>query len=115
MLLPVQIVRHAARVSGPVLDWLGRQIEVPADTLLAATKGSPALWCVSGCRRRAGINASARAQCTTAEPAPQKDCAHCVIAACAIRNDLGVIHVDRDFELLASVSGPSATTGRRRA
>ena len=29
----------------------------------------------------------------------------CVIAACAIRNDLAVFHVDRDFELLASVSG----------
>ena len=28
-----------------------------------------------------------------------------VIAACAIRNNLTVYHVDRDFELLASVSG----------
>jgi predicted nucleic acid-binding protein len=29
----------------------------------------------------------------------------CVIAACAIRNDLAVLHIDRDFERLASVSG----------
>jgi predicted nucleic acid-binding protein len=28
----------------------------------------------------------------------------CVIAACAIRNDLEVLHIDRDFDLLASVS-----------
>lgn len=29
----------------------------------------------------------------------------CLIAACALRHDLQIVHVDRDFELLAAVSG----------
>lgn len=29
----------------------------------------------------------------------------CLVAACAIRHDLSVLHIDRDFDLLASVSG----------
>ena len=29
----------------------------------------------------------------------------CVIAVCALRNDLAVLHRDRDYEALASVSG----------
>jgi len=29
----------------------------------------------------------------------------CVIASCAIRHDLEVVHVDRDFEAIARVSG----------
>lgn len=29
----------------------------------------------------------------------------CLIAACALRNDLEILHVDRDYEALAKVSG----------
>lgn len=41
--------------------------------------------------------------------------ADCVIAACAIRNDLEVLHRDRDFDALARVSPLRATNIRRSA
>jgi len=34
----------------------------------------------------------------------------CIIAACALRHDLDVLHQDRDFDLLARVSGLRART-----
>ena len=39
--------------------------------------------------------------------------ADCVIAACAIRNHLEVLHYDRDFDALARVSELKARNGRR--
>jgi len=38
----------------------------------------------------------------------------CLIAACALRNDLGVLHLDRDFEKLARVSALRVTDIRSR-
>jgi predicted nucleic acid-binding protein len=36
----------------------------------------------------------------------------CLIAACALRNDLEVLHVDRDYDVLARVCGLRATLVR---
>ena len=40
--------------------------------------------------------------------------ADCLIAACAIRNDLEVLHYDRDFDTLARVSALRTRDARRR-
>jgi hypothetical protein len=40
--------------------------------------------------------------------------ADCVIAACAIRSQLEVLHYDRDFDALARISALTSRNARRR-